>query len=91
VRLEARLAPEVGEMLLKALEASHAQLEERVGDAESVETDADAADAAAVPADVSAETSRMRPALPPCWDAGSENVSAETSLQRAARHPAAKN
>ena len=78
VRLEARLAPEVGEMLLKALEAAHAQLEERVGDAESVETDADAADAAAVPADVSAETSRMRPALPPCWDAGSENVSAET-------------
>ena len=81
VRLEARLAPEVGEMLLKALEAAHAQLEERAGDAEgagAVAADADAADAAAVPANVSAETSRMRPALPPCWDAGSENVSAET-------------
>ncbi len=81
VRLEARLAPEVGEMLLKALEAAHAQLEERAGDAEGAgadAADADAADAAAVPADVSAETSRMRPALPPCWDAGSENVSAET-------------
>ena len=35
VRLEARLAPEVGEMLLKALEAAHAQLKERGGDAES--------------------------------------------------------
>ena len=78
VRLEARLAPEVGEMLFKALEAAHAQLEERAGDAESVETDADAADAAAVPANVSAETSPTQSALPPCWDAGSENVSAET-------------
>ena len=79
VRLEARLAPEVGEMLLKALEAAHAQLEERVGDAESagaVAADADAADA--VPADVSAETPGTKPAPPPCWDAGSENVSAET-------------
>ncbi len=84
VRLEARLAPEVGEMLLKALEAAHAQLEERVGDAESagaVAADADAADAAdadAVPADVSAETSRMRPALPPFWDTRPDSVSAET-------------
>ena len=34
VRLEARLAPEVGEMLLKALEAAEAQLDERGGDAE---------------------------------------------------------
>ena len=76
VRLEARLAPEVGEMLLKALEAAHAQLEERAGDAEGA--GAAAADAAAVPADVSAETSRTKSALPPCWDAGSENVSAET-------------
>ena len=83
VRLEARLAPEVGEMLFKALEAAHAQLEERAGDAESAgadadAADADAADAAAVPADVSAETPRTKSALPPCWDAGSENVSAET-------------
>ena len=64
VRLDARLAPEVGEMLLKALEAAHAQLEERVGDAES--------------GDVSAETSDPGPALPPFWDARPENVSAET-------------
>ncbi len=35
VTLEARLAPEVGEMLLKALEAAEAQLEERRGDAEN--------------------------------------------------------
>ena len=35
VRLEARLAPEVGEMLLKALEAAEAQLDERRGDAEN--------------------------------------------------------
>ena len=81
VRLEARLAPEVGEMLFKALEAAHAQLEERAGDAEgagAAAADADAADAAAVPANVSAETSRTQSALPPFWDAGSENVSAET-------------
>ena len=32
VRVEARLSPEVGEMLLKALEAAEAQLEERVGE-----------------------------------------------------------
>ena len=78
VRLEARLAPEVGEMLLKALEAAHAQLEERAGDAESAGADADAADAAAVPADVSAETSRTKSALPPFWDTRPESVSAET-------------
>ncbi len=34
VRLQARLAPEVGEMLLKALEAAEAQLEERGEDTE---------------------------------------------------------
>ena len=54
VRLEARLAPEVGELLLKALEAAEAQLEERGGDAESAGAAEPAADA--VPADVSAET-----------------------------------
>ena len=32
VRVEARLAPEVGEMLLKALEAAETELEERAGD-----------------------------------------------------------
>jgi len=86
VRLDARLAPEVGEMLLKALEAAHAQLEERVGDAESGDVSAETSEAQSarrqrwgeVPANVSAETSAPGPALPPCWDAGSENVSAET-------------
>ena len=77
VRLDARLAPEVGELLLKALEAAHAQLEERVGET--------------VPTDVSAETSRTQSTLPPCWDARPENVSAETPSQSAARHPAAQN
>ena len=54
VRLEARLAPEVGEMLLKALEAAHAQLDGPGGDAERVGAAEPAADS--VPADVSAET-----------------------------------
>ena len=58
VRLDARLAPEAEEMPLKALEAAHAQLEERVGDAEGTGAVAADADAAAVPANVSAETPR---------------------------------
>ncbi|MXW44412.1 MAG: DUF222 domain-containing protein [Gammaproteobacteria bacterium] len=69
VRIEARLTPEVGELLRKALEAAHAQLDQRGGDADTSD---------AVPASVSAETSRTRPALPPCWTATPENVSAET-------------
>ena len=88
VRIEARLTPEVGEMLRKALEAADAQLDERGGDAEGAGT-ADAAkdagmseaEADAASTSVSAETSaqpRTRPALPPCWDAAPENVSAET-------------
>ena len=57
VRVEARLSPEVGAMLLKALEAGEAQLEERVGDAESVGVDESAAAAEpAAPSGVSAET-----------------------------------
>jgi len=88
VRIEARLTPEAGEMLRKALEAAHAQLDERGGDAESGapgDTAKDAgmsdAEADAASTSVSAETSaqpRTRPALPPCWDAAPENVSAET-------------
>ena len=54
ITLEARLAPEVGEMLLKALEAAQAQFEERGEGTETGEAVAAAADA--VPADVSAET-----------------------------------
>ena len=95
VTLNARLTPEVGELLRKALEAAHAQLEERGADAEGGgDTDcgapADAAKGAgtgkaaadAAPASVSAETSaqpRPRPMLPPCWKAAHESVSAETS------------
>ena len=61
VRVEARLAPEVGELLLKALQAAEAQLEERAGDTESAGVDAESAgvdaDAkSATPAGVSAET-----------------------------------
>ena len=97
VRIEARLTPEAGELLRKALEAAHAQLDERDGDAESdgeaesgapadTAKDAGMGEADAVPAGVSAETSaqpRPRPVLPPCWDAASENVSAETSPRSA--------
>ncbi len=85
VRLEARLAPEVGEMLLKALEAAHAQLEERVGDAEGA--GAAAADAAAVHADVSAETSEAQSARRQRWGEVPANVSAETSRMRPALPP----
>lgn len=61
VRVEARLAPEVGEMLLKALGAAEAQLEERIGDAESAGAEAESAGAdaspeSATPSGVSAET-----------------------------------
>ncbi|MCY3817709.1 MAG: DUF222 domain-containing protein, partial [Gammaproteobacteria bacterium] len=79
VRIEARLTPEVGELLRKALEAAHAQLDERGGDADTV------------PACVSAETSaqpRTRPPLPPCWDAAPENVSAETPARNAGQRRA---
>ena len=86
VTLEARLAPEVGEMLLKALEAAQAQLEERRGDAENAGAAEPAADA--VPADVSAETSRTQSALPSRWDAAPESVSAETPPRSASQRRA---
>ncbi len=93
VRLNARLAPEVGEMLLKALEAAHAQLEERAGDAQSGDVSAETSEAQSarrqrwgeVPENVSAETFDPGPALPPCWDAAPENVSAETFEAQSAR------
>ena len=85
VRLEARLAPEVGEMLLKALEAAQAQLEERRGDAEN----AGATEPARLaPGDVSAETSRTQSALPSRWDAAPESVSAETPPRSASQRRA---
>ena len=62
VRLDARLAPEVGELLLKALESAHAQLEERGGDAESAGVVA----ANAIPESVSAETP-VQPTAPGGW------------------------
>ena len=80
VRIEARLTPEVGELLRKALEAADAQLDERDADAESIDV--------AAPAGVSAETSGTRPALPPCWDAAPENVSAETPPRSASQRRA---
>ncbi len=69
VTLQARLAPEVGELLFKALEAAQAQLEERGA-------------AAGVSAETSAQP-RTRPALPPCWNTEPESVSAETPSRSA--------
>ena len=74
VRVEARLAPEVGAMLLKALEVAEAQLEERVGDAES-----DGANAESTVAD--AESARVEAADVAAESAVSEGVSAETPLR----------
>ena len=67
VRLDARLAPEVGEMLLKALEAAHAELEARDGDGDSGGA-----------ADVSAETSGTQSARWYHLCRAPEDVSAET-------------
>ena len=88
VRLEARLAPEVGEMLLKALEAAEAQLEERGGDAESAGAAEPAADAGAASADVSAETSGPRPALRQWRGAAPGGASAETPPRSAGQRRA---
>ena len=82
VRVEARLSPEVGAMLLKALQVAEAQLEERVGDAESAGVDGGAESAAAAesatPSGVSAETPPTRFTLPPRPGAVASGVSAET-------------
>ena len=67
VKLEARLSPEVGEMLLKTLEAAHAELEARDGEKES-----DGAE------DVSAETSGTQSARWYHLCRAAEDVSAET-------------
>ena len=75
VRLQARLAPEVGEML-QGEEAAQAQL------------DGPGGDAAAVPPDVSAETPRTQSALPSRWGAASESVSAETPPRSASQRRA---
>ena len=78
VRVDARLAPEVGEMLFKALQAAEAQLEEQGGDAESAGADAAADARSAIPAGVSAETSPAGFVLPPLPDEVPSGVSAET-------------
>lgn len=79
VRMEGRLSPEAGEMLLKALEAAEAQLEERGSDAETAGADADAECAeSSTPADVSAETPPAQFTLPPRPDVAPSGVSAET-------------
>ena len=100
VRIEARLAPEAGELLLKALDAAQTELDERAGEAETAGAVAAEADAehASVPAGTSAlEGSGQRGASPTdvpagtsgtqsIRDAGAElaDVSAETSEQRCA-------
>ena len=87
VRVEARLAPEVGEMLLKALEAADAQLEERAVDAapagnpqdnRSTDNAGEAGPAREANEDVSAETPRTQFTLPPRPGAVAAGVSAET-------------
>ena len=83
VRVEARLAPEVGELLYKALEAADAQLEERAGDAESAGADGAAESTASE--GVSAETRRTPFTLPPLADAVPAGVSAETPRRAAVR------
>ena len=55
VRIEARLAPEVGELLLKALDVAQTELDERAGEAETAV--AVTADVDAAPASVPAGTS----------------------------------
>ena len=80
VKLEARLSLEVGEMLLKALEAAHAELEERGGETEKAEAaePAVSADADADSANVSAETSKAQSARWYHLCRAPEDVSVET-------------
>ena len=77
VRIAARLAPEVGELLLKALEAAQTELDERAGAAENAGAVATESDAppASVPAGTSeAQTAQQKPS-----NAATENVPAGTS------------
>lgn len=80
VKLEARLSLEVGEMLLKALEAAHAELETRDEEADKAEAAEPARAAEADSANVSAETPEPLAAHPMHGD-----VSVETSKAQAAR------
>ena len=94
VRLEARLAPEVGEMLLKALEAAEAELEEPGADTEGtgarsngkpegIERAEAAESAHSVCGSVSAETPGPRPVLRQWRGAAPGGASAETPVQPA--------
>ena len=77
VRIEARLAPDVGELLLKALDAAQTELDERAGEAETAGADAAESDAehASVPAGTSAsEGSGQRGASPTGVPAGTSGT-----------------
>ena len=79
VRIEARLTPEVGELLLKALEAAQAVLDERTGEAETAGAVAAESDApaASVPAGTSgSEGSGQRGASPTGVPAGTSGSNA---------------
>ena len=98
VRLQARLAPEVGEMLLKALEAAEAQLEERGADTEGTGAQsngkpggierAEAAESAHSVCSVSAETPGPRPVLRQWRGAAPGGASAETPPRSASQRRA---
>ena len=85
VTVQARLAPEVGEFLLKALEAAEAQLNERSEDKEQT---AAAGQAHSVSDDVSAETSRAQCAQRQERGAVPADVSAETPRRSACQRRA---
>ena len=99
VTLEARLAPEVGEMLLKALEAAEAQLEEPGADTEGtgarsngkpggIERAEAAESAHSVCGSVSAETPGPRPVLRQWRGAAPGGASAETPPRSASQRRA---
>ena len=91
VRIEARLAPEVGELLLKALDVAQTELDERAGEAETAgaaeNAGADAADvdapAANVPAGTSGPNAAQQEAAEPTGVAAGTSAS-EGSGQRGA-------
>ena len=99
VTLEARLAPEVGEMLLKALEAAEAELDEPGADTEGtgarsngkpggIERAEAAESAHSACGSVSAETPGPRPVLRQWRGAAPGGASAETPLRSASQRRA---
>ena len=73
VRIEARLTPEVGELLLKALGVAQAELDECAGEAETAGAESDAP-----PTGVPAGTSQAQTAQQKPSNAATENVPAGT-------------